>query len=57
LRSSTAILIVKEVIKPEMNQFAPGSVLTTFAELMEIHDSVSGKSQCRKEDYEHTVDI
>jgi hypothetical protein len=42
-------LIVKAVIQPEFDQFAHATTLTTFGELMKIHDSVSGKSQCRKE--------
>jgi hypothetical protein len=32
-----------------MDQFSPATAPTTFGELMEIHDSVSGKLQCRKE--------
>jgi hypothetical protein len=42
-------LIVKAVIQPEIDQFAHATALTSFGELMEIHDSVSGKSQCHKE--------
>jgi hypothetical protein len=42
-------MIVKAVIQPEFDQFAHATVPTTFGELMEIHDIVSGKSQCRKE--------
>jgi hypothetical protein len=42
-------LIVKAVIQPEFDQFAHATAPTTFGELMEIHDSVSGKSQYRKE--------
>jgi hypothetical protein len=42
-------LIVKEVIQPEIDQFAHATAPTLFGELMEIHDSVSGKSQYRKE--------
>jgi hypothetical protein len=49
LSSRTAILIVKAVIQPEFGQFAHATAPTTFGELMEIYDSVSGKSQCRKE--------
>jgi hypothetical protein len=49
MRSRTAILIVKAVIQPEFDQFAHVTAPTTFGELMEIHDSVRGKSQCRKE--------
>jgi hypothetical protein len=48
LRSRIAILIVKVVIQPEIDQFAHATALTTFGELMEINDSVSGKLQCRK---------
>jgi len=44
-----ARLIVKAVIQPEFDQFAHATAPTTFGELMEIHDSVSGKLQCRKE--------
>jgi hypothetical protein len=40
---------------PEMDQFAPATVPTTFGELMEIHDSVSGKLQGSKEHHEHEV--
>jgi len=36
-----------------MDQFSPATALTIFGELMEIHDSVSGKSQCRKEHPKH----
>jgi len=32
-----------------MDQFAPATTPTTFGELMEIRDSVSGESQCHKE--------
>jgi len=53
----TAILIVKVVIKPEMNQFAHATALTTFGQLMEIYDSVSRKSQCHKELHEQIVAI
>jgi len=45
-------LTVKAVIKPQMDQYAPVTALTTLGELMEIRDSVSGKSQCHKELYE-----
>jgi hypothetical protein len=31
----TAILTVKAVIKPQMDQFTPATALTTFGELME----------------------
>jgi hypothetical protein len=36
------------VMKTEIVMFAPAIAPTTFGELIEIHDSVSGKSQCRK---------
>jgi hypothetical protein len=55
--SRTAILIVKTLIEPEMDQFAPATVLTTFGELMEINDRVSGKSQCSYEHHEHKLAI
>jgi hypothetical protein len=55
MRSRTARLIVKAVITPEIHQFAPVTVRTTFGELMEIHYGVSGKSQRRKEHHEHNV--
>jgi len=42
-------MIVKAVIQLEIDQFAHATASTTFGELMEIHDSVSGESQCRKE--------
>jgi hypothetical protein len=42
-------LIVKAVSPPEIDQFAHATAPTTFGELMEIPDSVSGKSKCRKE--------
>jgi hypothetical protein len=45
----TATLTVMAVIKPQLNQFALGTALTTFGELMEIHLSVSAKSQYCKE--------
>jgi len=57
MRSRTAILIVRAVIKPEMHQFAPAMAPTTFGELMEIHDSGSQKAQCHKEHHEHKVAI
>jgi len=57
MRSRTVILIVKAVIKPEIHQFAPATVPTTFGELMEIHDSVSRKSQCKRKHHEHKVAI
>jgi len=47
--SSIAILIAKAVIQLEFDQFAHATEPTTFGELLEIHDSLSGKSQCRKE--------
>jgi hypothetical protein len=37
----TAILKVTAVIKPQMDQFAAPSALTTFGEQTEIHDSVN----------------
>jgi hypothetical protein len=43
------------VIKPEMDKFAPATAPTTFGELMEIPDHVSGKSQCHKEHHKHKV--
>jgi hypothetical protein len=49
--------MVKAVIKPDMDQFAPATALTSFGELMVIHESVSGKSQCHKEHHEHKVAI
>ena len=48
-RSRIAILIAKAVCQPEFDQFAHATAPTTFGELLEIHDSVSGKSQFRKE--------
>jgi len=42
-------LTVKEVIKPQMDQFNPATALTTFGELMEIHDSVNRESQWHNE--------
>jgi hypothetical protein len=36
-------------IQPEFDQFVHATVPTIFGELLEIHDSVSGKSQCHKE--------
>jgi hypothetical protein len=42
-------LIVKAVNQLEIDQFAHATAPTTFGELMEIHDGVSGKSQCHKE--------
>jgi len=47
LRSRTAILIVKAVIQPEIDQFAHANAPTKFGEMMEIRDSVSRKSECR----------
>jgi hypothetical protein len=49
LRSRTAIIIVKAVIQPEIDQFAHVAAPTSFGELMEINDSVMGKSLCPKE--------
>jgi hypothetical protein len=45
-RSRIAILIAKAVMQPEFVQFAHAIAPTPFGELLEIHDSVSGKSQC-----------
>jgi len=42
-------LIAEAVIQPEFDQFAHATAPTTFEELLEIHNGVSGKSQCRKE--------
>jgi len=43
-------VIVKAVIQPEFDQFAHATAPTTFGELTEIHDSVSGNpGQCCKE--------
>jgi hypothetical protein len=36
-------------MQQEIDQFAHATAPTSFEELMEIQDSVSGKSQCRKE--------
>jgi hypothetical protein len=40
-----------------MDQFAPATAVTTFQVLMEIPDSVCGKSKCRKEHQEHKAAI
>jgi len=48
-------LTVQAVIKPQMDLFAPATVPTTFGELIDIRDSVSGKSQCRKELHKQEV--
>jgi hypothetical protein len=42
---------------PEMDQFAPAAVPTTLGELLEIHESISGKLQCHKEHHKDTVAI
>jgi hypothetical protein len=55
--SGTAILIIKIVIMPEIDQFASATVPTSFVELMEMHDSVSGKLQCRKPHHQQNVAI
>jgi len=39
-------LTVTAVIKPQMDQVAPATVLTIFEVLMEILESVGRKSQC-----------
>ena len=49
LRSGTPILIGQAVIQLEFDPFAHATAPTTFGGLMEIDDSVSGKSQCHKE--------
>jgi len=51
------MLIVKAVITPEIDQFASATVPTSFVELMEMHDSVSGKCQCHKQHHEQNVAI
>jgi hypothetical protein len=47
--------MVKEVIKPERDLFAPVKALAIFGEAMELHDSVSKQSKYRKEHPERTV--
>jgi len=51
------ILTAKAVIEPQMDQFAPATVLTTFGELMELRDIVSGELQCHKELHKLTLAI
>jgi hypothetical protein len=48
-KSRKVILIAMAVIQPEFDQFVHATAPTIFGELLEIHDSVSGKSQCHKE--------
>jgi len=52
-RSTT--LTVKIVIKPQMEQCVLATAEITFGELMELHDSVSGKSRCRKKHFKQKV--
>jgi len=52
VRYRTAILAVKVVIKPQMDQFPPATASTAFGEVKEIRDSVSGESQCHMELHE-----
>jgi len=51
----TATFTVKAVIMSQMDQFALATALTTFRELMEIHDSVRAESRCPKELHEQKV--
>jgi len=53
----TAIMKVNTVIKMQIDQFAPATVPTTFQELMEICDTVSGQSQCSKKPHDQKVAI
>jgi len=43
------------VITPEIDQFASATALTSFVELMEMRNSVSGKFQCRKQHHKQNV--
>jgi hypothetical protein len=52
LRYRIARLTVKAVVKPQMEKLAPATALTTFSQLLEIHDSVYKASQCDKELHE-----
>jgi len=45
------------VIMPEIDQFASATVPTSFVELVEMDDSVSGKFQCRKQHHKQNVAI
>jgi hypothetical protein len=49
LRSRIAILNVKAVIQPEIDQFAHATAPTAFAELIEIHDNVRRKLESHRE--------
>jgi hypothetical protein len=44
-----AILTVKVVIMPQIDQFDPANASTTFVEVIEIRDSVTGESQCKQQ--------